>query len=76
MTRADRLVRRLLYLALALLYLLHNDLWLWTDATLVAGIPAGLAYHVLYCLVAALLMAALVRWAWPPGLDSPEEERR
>lgn len=62
-------------IALLGLYLLHNDLWLWHDGRLVAGLPVGLLYHVLYCVVAALLMAALVRWAWPPGLDDETEER-
>lgn len=59
----------ILYAALVLLYLLHNDLWLWDDGRIVAGLPVGLLYHLLYCLAAALLMGALVRWAWPAGLD-------
>ncbi len=58
-------VRRLLCVALALLYLLHNDLWLWHDARFLWGVPVGLAYHLAYCLAAALLMALLVRHAWP-----------
>ncbi len=61
-----------LYLGLAVLVLLHNDLWLWRDASLVLGLPAGLAYHVLYCLVAAAVLAVLVRFAWPSHLADEE----
>jgi hypothetical protein len=61
-------IRRLLYAALALAFLLHNDLWLWDDASPVAGLPVGLAYHVGFCLAVALLMGLLVRFAWPKDL--------
>ncbi len=63
----------MLYAALVLLYLLHNDLWLWHDDRLVLGLPAGLTYHVIYCLAAAALMAMLVRWAWPADLAASGE---
>jgi hypothetical protein len=57
--------------AIVLLYLLHQDTWLWRTARpLVFGfLPAGLFYHAMYTLAAALLMAALVRWAWPRHLE-------
>lgn len=61
-------VRALLYVALILIFLLHNDLWLWDDGRFVLGLPVGLTYHVLYCLVAALIMTLLVRFAWPETL--------
>jgi hypothetical protein len=32
-------------------------------------LPVGLWYHALYTIAAALLMAALVRWCWPAGLE-------
>ncbi|NKB65804.1 MAG: DUF3311 domain-containing protein [Candidatus Latescibacteria bacterium] len=57
--------RWMLYLALAVLYLLHNDLWLWDDGTRLLGLPIGLLYHIAFCLVAALLMGLLVTHAWP-----------
>ncbi len=59
--------RRILYAALAVLYILHNDFWLAHDSQLLWGLPVGLAYHVAYCVAAALLMALLVRHAWPDG---------
>lgn len=68
--------RTLLYLALILLYLLHNDLWNWNDSRLVGGIPVGLLYHIVYCLVATLMMIALVRYAWPEDLEPQKGEAR
>lgn len=63
-------VKGLLFAALGLLYLLHNDLWIWDDPTLVAGLPVGLFYHVLYCLACALMMWLVCRYGWPAGLDA------
>ena len=65
--------RRLLYLGLFVLYLLHNDLWLSDDADLVLGLPVGLLYHVAYCLAATGMMALLVNYAWPRHLRDEEE---
>lgn len=59
--------RTLLYTALAVLFLLHNDLWLWHDRSLLLGLPIGLTYHLLYCVATAALMALVVRYAWPLG---------
>ena len=58
-----------LYIALAILYLLHNDFFLWFDDCLIAGFPSGLLYHVFYCFAVALLMFLLVRFAWPADLE-------
>ncbi|MFQ5602217.1 MAG: DUF3311 domain-containing protein [bacterium] len=54
-----------LFLALFVLYLLHNDLWFWHNADLVFGIPIGLFYHIVYCAAASLMMILLVKYAWP-----------
>jgi hypothetical protein len=50
---------------------LHQDLWFWRDARpLVFGIlPVGLAYHAAYTLAVSLVMAVLVRRAWPEHLE-------
>jgi hypothetical protein len=64
------LVRGLLYAALGLAFVLHNDLWLWNDAQMVGGLPVGLVYHVVFCLAVAGLMWALVRFAWPQNLEA------
>ena len=69
-------MRILLTIAIAALYILHQDIWFWRSARpLVFGfLPIGLAYHAAYCLAAAALMWALTRFAWPAHLD--EDTRR
>lgn len=55
-------------------YALHQDFWNWQRiAPLVFGfLPVGLAYHVAYTFVAALMMAVLVKFAWPEHLEKYE----
>ena len=67
-----RNARRLLYGALLLLYALHNDWWLWDDPRPALGLPVGLTYHLLYMLATAVVMALLVRYAWPRHLELDE----
>jgi hypothetical protein len=65
----------LLTLATFAVYALHQDVWLWRTARpfLFGFLPAGLAYHLGYCLLAALLMALLVKHAWPEKLERAAE---
>jgi hypothetical protein len=52
---------------------LHQDFWLWTDKRLVFGfLPAGLAYHVFYSIMASVMLLLLVRFAWPSHLEELE----
>jgi hypothetical protein len=54
------------YIALLVLFVLHQDFWFWDDPTLVFGfLPVGLAYHALYSLVAAFVWYLALRYAWP-----------
>ena len=55
-------------------YLLHQDFWNWKTAEpIVFGfLPIGLAYHAAYSIVAAILMAVLVKFAWPKHLENVE----
>jgi hypothetical protein len=61
----------------ALLYVLHQDVWFWTSIRpLVFGfLPVGLAYHAAYCVAIAALMWLLVRYAWPSHLEDAVERR-
>ncbi len=54
-------IRWMLYCLLVLLFLLHNDFWFWETPQLVLGLPVGLLYHIAFCLVATVLMAAFVK---------------
>jgi hypothetical protein len=67
-------VRASLYTALVGAYVLHSDLWLWDDPSRRHGLPVGLTYHVVYCLLVAALLALLVRFAWPSDLDAETGE--
>ena len=64
-TRAGALRRLAVAVLLAALFVLHQDVWLWHDARLVAGLPIGLTYHLAYCLAVTLVLALAVRWSWP-----------
>jgi hypothetical protein len=68
-----RLPPWLLAVLLLLLYLLHNDIWFWSDSRIVAGLPVGMVYHIVYCFAATGMMALLVKHAWPAHVDDDEE---
>jgi Protein of unknown function (DUF3311) len=61
----------LVALLLALVYVLHQDLWFWRDARpLVFGfLPIGLFYHAAYTVGASVLMWLLVKYRWPAHLE-------
>jgi hypothetical protein len=62
--------RSTLWLAFAVLAVLHHDFWWWDDATLVFGfLPIGLAYHMAFSVAAACFWAIAVRYAWPSDVE-------
>ena len=67
-------MRWLLACVVLVVIVLHQDIWFWTDRTLVFGfLPIGLAYHAGYAVLAALTMALLVRFVWPAHLEEADE---
>lgn len=67
----------LLVVAVAALYILHQDIWFWRSSYLVFGfIPIGLFYHGLFSIGAALLMWLLVTYAWPSHLEREVEQTK
>jgi hypothetical protein len=64
------------YLAVVVLYFLHQDWWNWDRHELVLGLPIGLAYHVAFCAAASCLMFCLVRFAWPSHLEVETQQDR
>lgn len=63
----------LLFLFIVAVYVVHQDVWNWKDSDLVLGIlPVGLAYHAGYSILAAIMMAVLVKFAWPEELEQSE----
>ena len=67
-------MKAVLFLALAALFLLRQDVWLWDDASLVLGLPVGLTFHIGICLAAAVLMWLITRFAWPEHLKEEADE--
>lgn len=70
-----KLSRKILITVLILaVYVVHQDWWNWRRIfPLVCGIlPAGLAYHVGYSILASILMAVLVKLAWPKHLENTQ----
>lgn len=65
-----------IFLLIAAVYVAHQDFWNWRTAEpMVFGfLPIGLAYHAAYSIAAAIMMAILVKFAWPKGLDEQEKE--
>lgn len=59
---ADRAfkITRLFAVAVLVLFALHQASWLNADPHLIAGLPAGLAYHVGYCLVVAAVFGLFI----------------
>jgi len=70
------MTRKLLVVALVVLYALHQDIWYWRTAhPLVFGfMPIGLFYQACFSVAAALMMWLLVKYAWPSHLESEVEQ--
>jgi hypothetical protein len=62
--------RKLVWLAVGLLFVLHHDFWFWNDPSLVLGfLPIGLAYHLLFSVAAGGVWFAMVKFAWPSHVE-------
>ncbi len=68
--------RWMLYIGLVVLFLLHNDFWFWDNSKQVLGLPIGLAYHIGFCVAATILMALVVKYAWPHYLQDEERNAK
>jgi hypothetical protein len=68
--------RTLLVIAVIVVYVLHQDFWNWRTAhPIVFGfVPIGLFYQGCFSVLAALLMWALVKFAWPAHLEHEIEQ--
>jgi hypothetical protein len=68
----------LLTAMVAAIYVLHQDSWNWDRAEpLIFGfLPIGLAYQAGYSILAAGMMAVLVRTVWPKHLEDAAPEAK
>ena len=64
----------LLVLLILAVYVLHQDFWNWKSyEPLVFGfLPAGLAYHAFYVFLCSIMLAILVKTAWPAHLEDTQ----
>lgn len=58
-------------LALIALFILHQDVWFWRTARPLAlgFLPIGLFYHACFTVAVSLVLAMLVKYAWPAHLE-------
>ena len=66
-------MRQVVYLALAVLWLTHTDIWYWNDASIVLGLPIGVTYHVVWSLAVSVVFWLAVKYAWPDELETQIE---
>jgi hypothetical protein len=65
----------LLFLLIAAVYIVHQDNWNWKNSDTMFGfLPVGLAYHAGYSILAAVMMAILVKTAWPSHLENTQPD--
>jgi hypothetical protein len=67
-------MRWLVYLLAVVVLVLHQDWWNFQKAEPLAFgfLPIGLTYHAVYSIACAVLMALLVKYAWPKHLEKYE----
>ena len=70
------MTKKLLVVVVAILYILHQDIWFWRTAhPLVFGfVPIGLFYQACFSVAAAFVMWLLVKYAWPSHLEREVEQ--
>ena len=58
----------IIWTLVALLIILHQDIWFWHDPTLLFGfLPVTLAYHMGISLAAGIVWFLAVKMIWPLG---------
>ncbi|MEM9399456.1 MAG: DUF3311 domain-containing protein [Verrucomicrobiota bacterium] len=63
------------YILILMMFLLHQDFWLWDDKTLIFGfIPVGLFYHTLFSIFSSGLWFLAIYWAWPLREEEDTED--
>ncbi len=68
-------MRRLVWVLVIALFVLHQDVWFWSDDRLVLGVvPIGLAYHIGFSFAAAAVWLLAVRYAWPRHIERWADE--
>ncbi len=63
------------WICIAILLVLHQDYWQWSDGTLDFGfLPRGMTYHAAISIAATVFWwVATIVW-WPKNLSAKEED--
>ncbi|QNN21653.1 DUF3311 domain-containing protein [Planctomycetales bacterium ZRK34] len=63
-------MRKIVWLLVIALFVLHQDFWFWDNRTLVFGfLPIGLFYHAMFSFAAAGVWLLAVKFAWPDEIE-------
>ena len=67
-------MKAVIWFLVAVLIVIHQDIWFWEDGTLVFGfMPIGLFYHVCISLAAASVWLLATLTTWPAEVDFDAE---
>lgn len=67
--------RKLVWLLVLALFVLHQDFWWWDRKFLVMGfMPIGLFYHAAFSIAAGIVWALATRYAWPTEIEAWADE--
>ena len=71
MSSSSTVGRRVVWLLVAVLFVIHQDFWWWDSKFLVLGfMPIGLFYQAAFSVVAAAVWALATRLAWPTEIEA------
>lgn len=63
-------MRKIVWLLVIILAILHQDFWLWDNRSVVFGfMPIGLMYHAMFSIAAAAVWFMAVKFAWPTEIE-------
>lgn len=66
-------MRKVVWILVALLIILHQDVWYWNDSSLLFGfLPIGIAWHIGISIAAAIVWFLAIQFAWPT--DAPDAD--
>ena len=69
------MTNKFIWILVALLVVLHQDYWQWSNARLDFGfLPRAITYHVFISLAAAGVWVLAVKFAWPVGSEVHPDE--
>ena len=67
-------MKYVVWILVALLVVLHQDVWYWDDDSLLFGfLPIGMAWHIGISIAASIVWFLAIQFAWP--IDESETDK-